>query len=234
MDKLSVVVPAYNEVRRLKRNIKLLSEHLDQLGNPYEIIITEDGSIDDTYDVANELSEEISQVRVIHSEKRLGKGGALNKALRHIRGDLVVIMDADLATDLKHMPELVRTAKEVNGVALGSRMIRGARVRRPLIRRMASMIYNKLADALFKTGIKDHQCGFKAFTKSVVDDVLPNMHDLWWAWDTEFIVRARKAGYPVVEIAVTWRAPKKESSILKIAPRMTSEVLRLIALRCVD
>ena len=233
MDKLSVVVPAYNEAYRLKRNIKLLSEHLDQLGKSYEIIITEDGSIDDTYETARKLLKEISHVRVIHSEKRLGKGGALNKALRHMRRDLVVIIDADLATDLKYLPELIRTAKEVNGVALGSRMIRGARARRPLIRRMASRIYNKLVDMLFNTGIKDHQCGFKAFTKSVVNDVLPNMHDLWWAWDTEFIARAKRAGYPVVEVAVTWQEPKRESSLLKIAPRMAVELVKLVTwLRC--
>ena len=163
--KLSVVIPARNEAKRLTKNIELLSRYLNQLEVWYEIIIVEDGSSDGTYDVAKRLTEEIPNIRLIHSGKRIGKGKALNKGLRHVKGELAVIMDADLATDLEYLPRILRVAKEVNGVAIGSRRIRGARVKRPLMRKAASIVYNKLVDLFFKTGVKDCQCGFKAFTR---------------------------------------------------------------------
>lgn len=223
------MIPAHDEAPRLERNIELLVDCLNQwLTLPYEVIIVEDGSTDGTYEVAKRLSEKIPPVKVIHSNKRLGKGRALNKALRHVHGEVVVIMDADLATDLEHLPELVLLAKEVNGVALGSRLIQGARVKRPLTRTVASIIYNKLVNLLFKTGVKDHQCGFKAFTQSVLNDVLLSMRDSWWTWDTEFIIRARRAGHPIVGIPVRWQEPKREPSLLKMAPRMVIELLKLI------
>jgi len=226
---LSVVIPAYNEAPRLERNIESLIDFLNkEFTSPYEVIIAEDGSVNGTYEVAKRLSEKIPSVKVIHSDKRLGKGRALNKALRQAYGEVVVIMDADLATDLERLPKLVLLAKEVDGVALGSRLIQGAMVERPPTRAVASIIYNVLVNLFFRTGIKDHQCGFKAFTLSVLNNILPSMYDSWWTWDTEFIVRARRARYPIVEVPVRWREPKRNPSLMRMAPRMIIELFKLV------
>ena len=224
MNELTVIVPAHNEARCLEKNMLNLVSHLNKLRVPYNVIIVEDGSNDGTHDVASKISSKIPQVKTIHIQNRIGKGTAINNALKNVRHGHIVIMDADLAANFKCLPELIRTARDSGGVALGSRFIAGANTRRPLRRTIASRIFNLIVNLLFRTEIRDHQCGFKAFGKNILDKILPNMRNSYWIWDSEFIIRAQRAGYQTVEIPVVWREPRHESPLLRITPRMIIEL----------
>lgn len=224
MNEVTIIIPAHNEAQYLERNIMNLMSYLNRLKVLYNVIIVEDGSNDGTHKIASKISSTTSHVKTIHIKNRIGKGTAINNALKRVKQGLIVIMDADLATNLKCLSELIRTARDSAGVALGSRFITGANTKRPLRRTIASRIFNLIVNLLFRTNIRDHQCGFKAFGKNVLDKVLPNMRNSYWIWDSEFIVRAKRAGYRTVEIPIVWREPRHESPLSRITPRMIIEL----------
>ena len=132
---VSVVFPAYNEVNYLYPAVEKTSQALNQFTNSYEIIIAEDGSVDGTAERAEEIAQKYPYVRHIHREKRLGRGTALKNAFKQSRGQVLVYMDLDLATDLKALKPLVE-AITVEGYDLstGSRLLPQSRVERSLRR----------------------------------------------------------------------------------------------------
>jgi len=224
MDALTIIIPAHNEAQRLEKNILNIVSYFNRLKVSYNVIIVEDGSNDGTHKIASKISSKTPYVKTIHIKKRIGKGTAINKALKHVKQGLVVIMDADLAANLKCLPELIRTARDSGSVALGSRFIAGANTKRPLRRTFASRIFNLIVNLLFRTNVRDHQCGFKAFGKNILDKTLPNMRNSYWIWDAEFVIRAKRAGYRTVEIPIVWREPRHESPLSRIVPRMIMEL----------
>jgi len=229
MMEYSIVIPAYNESSRLEYNMSLLDDFMQKLGSPYEIIIAEDGSSDKTYPIALELATKKYNVRVLHSRERLGKGTAITRAIENSNGRIVAFMDADLAADLENFSYLLKLAEENCGVVVGSRWIKGSRVKRSLLRKLASRMYNKFVGFLFHDGVYDHQCGLKGFTRGVASDVLPDMRSTGWVWDTEFILRAMKAGYDIYEMPVSWQERKKRASFktLELAPLMLFDLIKL-------
>ncbi len=204
--RVSIVLPAYNEAKRLRKAVQEVAKAADKIGYDYEIIIAEDGSTDGTDKIAAELAKEKENVVHLHSDERLGRGKALMNAFSKASGDIVVYMDVDLATDLKHLKELVDAiAKEGYDVATGSRLMEASKAERPLKRDIASKVYNFLVRLFLGSKIKDHQCGFKAFRKQAILEIGKHVKDNHWFWDTEVLVLAQKMGYKVKEIPVEWR-----------------------------
>ncbi|MHC1584648.1 MAG: dolichyl-phosphate beta-glucosyltransferase [Candidatus Syntropharchaeia archaeon] len=203
--RVSVVVPVYNEVERLERCIERLKPELERISPDYEIIIAEDGSTDGTKELAEKLSKENKNVIHLHSDERLGRGRALNRAFKMSSGDILVYMDADLATDLRHLETLIGCIRDGAHFATGSRMLKGSDTERPMKREIASRIYNFLVRFLFRIHIRDMQCGFKAFERKALFDILDEIEDNHWFWDTECLIRADRKGYRVVEFPVRWR-----------------------------
>jgi len=201
---VSVIIPAYNEVSELWRCVDLVKKEVGRVAESYEIIIAEDGSNDGTDRVAEELTLENPRVVHLHSDGRLGRGAALETAFNRAIGEILVYLDADLATNLGSLHRLVEEAESSRGIVTGSRYLKKSRVRRPFSRWAASKIYNLFVRLAFRDGVHDHQCGFKAFHRESVDALLGEVKADGWFWDTEIIIRARKKGYPVVEIPVEW------------------------------
>ena len=231
MIRYSVVLPARNESSRLERNVTLLDDFMQKLGSPYEIIIAEDGSSDGTDLIAKALAEQKRNVKVVQSKEKLGKGAAITRAVEKAKGQVVAFIDADLAADLNDLANLLKSVEGNCEVVVGSRWTKGSRVRRPRLSSLASKTYNVCASHLFKDGICDHQCGLKGFTMRVASEVLPKVRSVGWVWDTEFILRAMKAGYKVYEMPVSWQEPRKRASLrtLELAPIMVLELLELWA-----
>jgi hypothetical protein len=203
---VSIVLPAYNEAKRLERTVEEVIGAVRETGYEYEVIIAEDGSTDGTDKIASKLSEKYENVRHLHSSQRLGRGRALKNAFKIARGDILVYMDVDLATDLVHLKELIDAiAKEGYDFATGSRLMKESECERPLKRDLASRGYNFLVRLLLGSKVRDHQCGFKAFKKAAVMKVLDRVEDNHWFWDTEVLVLAQKMGYRVKEIPVKWK-----------------------------
>lgn len=206
---VSVVLPAYNEADFLEPAVTKISHSLEELGYTYEIVIAEDGSTDGTDKKAAMLSQTFPFVRHIHREQRLGRGTALNNAFRQSSGEVLVYMDLDLATDLKYLKPLVEAIRlEGFDFSTGSRMLPESKAERTFRRRMSSKTYNLFVRRMLGSKLKDHQCGFKAFKREPLMQLLDAVGATHWFWDTEILVRAQKKGSKVKEIAVEWKSGK--------------------------
>ena len=225
----SIILPAHNESSLIERNVVLVDEFMQKLGASYEIIIAEDGSTDKTYLIARDLAERKPNIKVIHSEQRLGKGAALTRAVAGSEGQIIAFMDADLSVDLNKLSELLKFVQETSEVVIGSRLVKGSSTTRPPLRGFTSIAYNTCINILFRDGIHDHQCGFKGFQRGVAEEVLLQMRSTGWVWDTEFVLRVIKAGYSVHEMPVSWHERKGKTSLkaLFLAPTMLFELLDL-------
>ncbi len=206
---VSVVLPAYNEANYLQSAVEKIIQALNQFTDSYEIIIAEDGSTDDSPKQAQQLTHKYPCVRHIHRDARLGRGTALNNAFRQSKGEVLVYMDLDLATDLKYLKPLVQAiADEGYDFATGSRMLSESKAERSFSRGFSSKTYNYLVRHMLNSKLKDHQCGFKAFRRQRLFDLLPQVEATHWFWDTELMVRGYRCGYKIKEIAVEWRSGK--------------------------
>jgi glycosyltransferase involved in cell wall biosynthesis len=203
--RVTVVFPAYNEAELVQPAVDSVVQALNEFTRSYEIIIAEDGSTDGTDKVAAALAEKHTFVKHIHREKRLGRGTALKNAFKQSRGEFLVYMDLDLATDLKHLKPLV-DAVESEGYefATGSRMLHESQVERSGTRNIVSKVYNFLVRAVLGSKLKDHQCGFKAFRREPLMQLLDEVDATHWFWDTEVLVRGQRKGYRIKEIPVSW------------------------------
>jgi len=229
---LSLIVPAYNEASFLKRNIDFIEEAIKSITKSYEIIIAEDGSTDGTTKIAADMARENSRIKHSHADERLGKGQALKRALKASIGEIIVFMDADLATSLSHLAKLVILIESEYDVAIGSRHTNGSFTSGSLLRTFTSKTYNILVRLLFRDGIRDHQCGFKAFRRKAFEYLLKDVESNGFIFDTELIVKARKKGFLIAEIPVTWIEPhgrRSKFKLLRDGPNMWLKLLRLRA-----
>lgn len=204
LGKISVIIPVYNEANRLRECVEELKRALRNLGIYFELVISEDGSTDGTDMIAYELANKDSAVKHLHSDVRLGRGEAIQRAFEVVNGNIVIYVDADLSMDLQHLSDLIKAIEDGADIATGSRLLTGSVVRRSFLRELTSRIYNWMVRWIFKSTVHDHQCGFKAFKKVTVKPLLDEVKDKHWFWDTELIIRALRNGCKVVEIPITW------------------------------
>jgi glycosyltransferase AglD len=207
---VSVLLPARNEAWRIEECIKSVDKALKSFSRSYEIIVTEDGSTDQTAATVIRMSEANSNLVFLHSPTPLGKGGAIKKAFCVAKGEVVVIMDVDLATSLEFLRQIVQLVKKRSGLVLGSRHVQGSRVQRPTSRAMFSLTYNMLVNLLFLDGVRDHQCGFKAMSHEVANVLGKKIKSDSWFFDTELILTCKKLGFPLTELGVEWTEKKKK------------------------
>jgi uncharacterized membrane protein YbhN (UPF0104 family) len=227
---VSVVLPAYNEEGTLAETVCVTLDRLSSFLPPgsYEVIVAEDGCDDRTPEIADDLAAEHGAVRHLHSDRRLGRGGAIEYAFERARGETLVYFDTDLATDMAHLEELVGSVRSGEyDVTTGSRWLPGSEADRPAKRGVPSWGYNALVRLLLHSDVRDHQCGFKAFDREALVALLDDVEDDHWFWDTELLVRAQQAGYRLREFPVAWD-PQDDSKVdlVRDVFGMGSQVLR--------
>ena len=229
---ISIILPAYNEASGIERCIHEVTRAAHSFSVSYELIVAEDGSIDGTEKVVSNQSRSNPQLRLLHSPYRLGKGKAIKKALASAKGDIIVFMDVDLSTSLKYLPQIVELAKKQHGMAIGSRHVNSSKVQRSFFRTLFSLTYNLLVRMLFRDGVRDHQCGFKAMSCEVADVVLDRTTSDGFFFDTEMILWCKKLGFPVIEIGVEWAENRKEhSTAIRLLPDAAKLGLDLLRFR---
>jgi dolichyl-phosphate beta-glucosyltransferase len=222
---LSVVIPAYNEERRLPLTLATVVAHLRGRGLPFEVVVADDGSGDRTADVAGGAGREVRVLRLPHR----GKGAAVRAGVLASSGDLLLVTDADLSTPIGELDRLVAALVRCE-VAIGSRNVAGARVavRQRLDRRLMGRAFNLLVRALLLPGLRDTQCGAKLFRREVALAVFERCRSDGFAFDVEALVVARRLGYRVAEVPVEWRnSPDSRVRLLVDVPRMFWEVLTI-------
>ncbi|KAB2945037.1 MAG: glycosyltransferase family 2 protein [Candidatus Methanoperedens sp.] len=228
MVEVSIVLPAYNEAKRIEETVERTAAALREIASSFEIIIAEDGSIDGTDKICESLARKYNFVMHLHSEKRQGRGRALNRAFKESKGEILGYIDVDLATDMNHLKELIQSIRDGYDFATGSRMLPESNVKRPLKRGFASKGFNYLTRLMLGSKLYDHQCGFKSFRRETMFALMDEIKDTHWFWDTELFVRAQRAGYRVKEFPVVWKhGGTTKVNLVKDVFGMGSQIFRL-------
>jgi glycosyltransferase involved in cell wall biosynthesis len=202
---VDVVIPVLNEAHVLQRSIETLREFLHlKFPYPARIVIAENGSQDGTGAIAQRLSETYPDVQAVYLNQR-GRGRALRTAWSQSDADIVAYMDVDLSTELEALGELCRAIHEQGyDIATGSRLMPGSRVTRCFKREVISRLYNFFVKGVLFTRFSDAQCGFKAVSRRVVEELVPQVQDQEWFFDTELLVLGEKQGYRIKDVPVRW------------------------------
>lgn len=201
---LSVVVPAFNEEQRLPETLSAMLAFLRGRDETFEIVVVNDGSRDRTAAVAREAGPEI---RVIENPGNRGKGYSVRNGMLNAKGQWRLMSDADLSTPIEELDTLRAALQGGAQVAIASRAVSGANLekRQSIMRESSGRFFNLLVRLLHLPGIKDTQCGFKLFSAAAAEAAFRDSTLDGFAFDVEALVRARRAGFEIREVAVTWR-----------------------------
>ena len=221
-----------NEENALADNVFRLLDFCTNNMSKYNwhIIIADNGSNDNTYNIAKKIEFNIDQVSLMTLSKR-GRGRALKQAWKKSAADVKVYMDIDLSTDLKFLPIICDAVAIDNyDIVIGSRLIKGSRIKgRTFKREIISRGYSILFRSLFMSSFKDAQCGFKAISSKASEDLLFLIEDNGWFFDTELLIVADKAKYTIKEIPVYWSDDPNSS--VKIISTAWKDIKGLARLR---
>jgi dolichyl-phosphate beta-glucosyltransferase len=201
---LSVVIPAYNEERRLPGTLATILPFLRARGESFEVLVVDDGSTDRTAEVARQAGPEVS---VLQNPGNRGKGYSVRNGMLAAKGEWRLMSDADLSTPIEELDSLKAALKGGGEIAIASRAVLGANLqkRQSIMRESSGRFFNLLVRLLHLPGINDTQCGFKLFSAAAAVAAFSNSRLDGFAFDVEALVLARRAGFGIREVAVTWR-----------------------------
>lgn len=202
---VDILLPVYNEEHILEKSVTTLRKFLQDNVTDFDWIITigDNASIDKTLEKAEALAKRFDDVRVFHLGQK-GRGRMVKYAWNKSEADILSYMDIDLSTDLKSLPPMVRSIMDGYDVSIGSRQYKGAEVDRSIKREVISRGYIRLLKLMLRFPFTDAQCGFKAASKKLVNELFPMIEDDEWFFDTELLYLAHMNGYKVKELPVRW------------------------------
>lgn len=215
---LSVIVPAYNEESVILDTIKSIDSFLSTQGYPYEIIISNNASTDNTLSLVESYANTNRNLVIVNLDKK-GKALAVTEGMRKALGKYILFTDADNATPIQELKKLLHYLEDENfDIAIGSREGTGAvRHNEPLIRHLMGRVYTLIVKTLLFRGIEDTQCGFKLFTRDSVLKILPKLNifsqqrlsqeevpGVNAGFDVEVLYIAKKLGLKIKPVPVEW------------------------------
>jgi dolichyl-phosphate beta-glucosyltransferase len=226
---ISVVVPAYNEELAVPGIVATLSERLEALGRPYEIVIVDNASGDRTVEVLQPLLDG-TRVRLLRNEANRGKGFSVRRGMLDANGELRLMCDADCGPSLDSLPAMLEAMESADVIA-GSRVARGAQVDRqqPFRRRLVGWPFIALTRTLMREPTHDVYCGFKLWRGNAAELVFSRQRVEGWVFDAEVLAMARRLGFRVREVGVAWA--DRDGSKLSISQVLIPAVRELLAAR---
>jgi len=232
---LSLIIPAYNEEKRLSNTLFEIDKYLREQNYDYEIIVVNDGSKDKTTEIVKNLIPKIKNLRLIDNKINRGKGYVVKQGMLEAKGEYRIFTDADNSTPIDQIEKMWSGFKKGYDIVIGSRDIKGAVIANPQswIRRRLGDAFNLLVQIILGLwGIWDTQCGFKGFTKEAAKNIFEKCKVSHFAFDPEILVLGKKLGYKIKEIPIVWiNAPDskvKVKSIIKMAIDLLKIRLNLI------
>jgi dolichyl-phosphate beta-glucosyltransferase len=225
---ISIVIPAYNEERRLGATLATVAGFLRQQPWDWEIRVVDDGSADGTVAIAERFAASEPRV-VVQREPHRGKGGAVKAGLLSATGAFRFICDADLSMPVSEVARFLPPQVHDADVAIGSREgVRARRVGEPFYRHLMGRLFNRGVQWLVLPGIEDSQCGFKMFTADAVRSIFPRVTVDGWAFDVEVLAIARAQKLRIAEVPIEWHyRPESRLSMLRDGWEMLKELLRI-------
>lgn len=227
---LSIIIPAYNEEKRLPKTIEDICSFLDREQIQSEVLVVDDGSKDKTAEVVEDLSKKYSNLRVISYAKNKGKGGAVKTGVMLASGDFIVFLDADNSTPIAEIKRIIEKLNQGYDMVIGSRKTQGAKILKPqpMIRRILGNGFNLFIKIIL--GLSDYsdtQCGFKGFQKNIAKNIFSKTKITGFAFDTELLCIAQNLNYKVLEMPVSWRDEQESTLKLKSVWNIFLDVCRI-------
>lgn len=234
---VSLFIPVYNASRYIRTTVKKSCEALSQLGGDFEIILVDDNSQDKSYRFGAVLNKAVyasgKAVQWVTNDNGPSRRENLAKWFFEAKYDIICFLDVDLSRGISYLPQAITLLqKDSADVVIGSRYAKGASVQRSLARVILSFFYNLTIRLLFRSKIKDHQCGLKVFRKSSGLPVVKSMgydtsFNRGWFWDAEFLVRAQMAHLKIIEMPVSWYDPRASTFNLLREQKCIKAILQL-------
>ena len=208
--KVSVIMPCHNEAERIVHNIEETIRTFDEFRCPYEIIVIDDGSTDDTYEQVSKLKHHHKHIILNKNWENYGKGRAIKKGCRIASGDYIVFLDADMDLhpgQLQTFMDIMRLSDA--DAVIGSKMHPNSVLKYPWDRKLISRVYFGLIKLLFGLPIHDTQTGLKVFKREVIKKVLPRILVKQFAFDLEILANAHRLGFKIAEAPVVLNSQRK-------------------------
>lgn len=203
---ISLVIPAFNEEKRLGKSLEKLSEFLRNQSEEFEVVVVDDGSTDTMVEVARSFSNKIPKLQVVSLPYNQGKGAAVNRGFKESQGEIVVFTDADFSTPITETTKLLSKIEEGYDIAVGSRAVDRNLVKehQNFFRELMGRASNLLIQIVAVSGISDTQCGFKAFNRKTTQIIFEKQVIFGYGFDIELLHLAGKLGLKVTEVPVLW------------------------------
>jgi dolichyl-phosphate beta-glucosyltransferase len=219
---ISLVIPAYNEEKRIVPFLASISEYIKNNPNQIsEVLVVDDGSSDSTKAVAEQAGASIPGFQVISLNPNQGKGAAVQAGIMASIGEYVVFMDADGATDISELPKMI-SALDGFDIAIGSRWLTGSVMERHSFLRTLSGYMNRAYMKMFGFGDIDTMCGFKGYKNAVAKDLYKDLQEKRWLFDTEIAYRSICRNYKIHNFPIAWES--KDGSKLDTATLIKSAI----------
>jgi glycosyltransferase involved in cell wall biosynthesis len=201
---LSIILPAHNEAQRLPPSLEKIKAFIQEQDYSIEVLVVENGSVDDTLAVAKSYLADFPELQVFHEDRR-GKGLAIQRGMLAAKGAYRFLCDVDLSMPIEQVNRFLPGALGPVDVAIGSREVPGAkRYDEPGYRHLIGRGFNTMVRWLVLPGLQDTQCGFKCFRAEVADRVFRLQTMQGMSFDAEVLYIARKLGYAIQEVAIDW------------------------------
>lgn len=236
--KLSVVIPAYNEEPNFKKGtMDQVPEFLKKQSYTYEILIVDDGSDDETANLAEKFAKRNENVRVIKNPHQ-GKAATVKTGVEEAEGELILFTDFDQATPIAEVDRLLPLFSDYD-IVIGSRQLPGAkREKEPFYRHLMGLVFNLVVQVIAVRGIWDTQAGFKCFKSEVAKELFGELKvygknktvkgALVTAFDVELLFIAKKRGYKIKEVPIEWHhVATTRVNPIKDSIRMFRDVLKV-------
>lgn len=224
----SIVIPAYNEQARIGATLAEVIRSVETHGWNAEVLVVDDGSADATAQIVKTISVGHPFIHLLANPANRGKGYSVRRGMLHASGEIVLFTDADLSSPIDEATRLFSALREGADVAIGSRWLAQSRqtIRQPLYRRFFGRCFNVVTRLIMRLPFADTQCGFKAFTRSAAQTIFQLQRIERWGFDPEILFIARKRGYRVREVPVSWGHDERTRiSYLKDGLQMLKELL---------
>ncbi len=201
---LSLIVPVYNEERRLPATLDTIFDFLDSQAYTAEVLVVENGSQDNTIQIAEAFEASHANYRLL-IEQRRGKGLAVRRGMLEARGEYRFICDADLSMPITEVNRFLPPQLDDFDIAIASRELPGAiRYGEPVYRHLIGRVFNHVVRAVAVPGFQDTQCGFKCFRAAVAEDLFGVQQLEGMGFDVEILFVGTKRGYKIVEVPIPW------------------------------
>ena len=227
---LSVVIPAYNEEKRIGETLKSIDGYLSRQNYDYEIIVVSDGSKDNTASLVRSTEQSIKGLRLIENNNNHGKGYVVKQGILEAKGDLRLFTDADNSTSIDHLDKFIPYINNGYDIVIGSIAVEGHKVAsgsEPIWRRVAGKMGNLFIQIMAVPGVHDTQRGFKLFTSKSAQEIFPKLTIVRWGFDVEVLALARKFQYKIKELPVDWKNDPNSKVGLKAYFQVLLETVKI-------